>query len=230
MAVRKARGYNQWIYRQIKPYLGRRILEAGCGIGSLTEQLLHSESLVAADTEPLYVELTRRRFGHLENFRALQVDWTSESDCARIPDESLDSVFCINVLEHVDNDVAVLRRFHRMLIPGGRIITIVPQHRWLFTSVDSALGHKRRYSASDIRRKLTDAGFAAVQTFGFNKLGSLAWWMSGKVFRTKRFTPQQFNLYNLMLPVAKLVERVPFLPANSAVAVAEKVTRKSGTA
>jgi glycosyltransferase involved in cell wall biosynthesis len=220
-AVRKARGYNQWVYRQIRPYLGRRVLEAGCGIGNLTEQLLDCEQLTAADTDPLFVEMTRRRFGHLDNFRALQVDWTSDADCTQVAAETLDTVFCINVLEHVDHDDAVLRRFVRMVTPGGYVVALVPLHPRLYSAVDEALGHKRRYTAGDLRNKFAAAGLEEVEVKGFNRFGSVAWWLNGKVLRRKRFTPGLFNAYSFLLPLLKGADYLP-LPANSALAVGRK--------
>ncbi len=225
MAVRKARRYNQWIYGKIKPFLGKRVLEAGCGIGSLTEQFLDSEHLIAADNEPLYVELTQRRFGHLENFRALQIDWTSESECNQIPSASLDSIFCMNVLEHIDGDDATIGRFFRMLAPNGYLVALVPQHRWLYTAMDLSLGHKRRYAVTELEKKFAQAGFTDVQSSGFNRLGGLAWWLSGNVFRRKRFTPGQFNAFNWLLPIVKVTDRLPVLPANSAIIIGRKSGR-----
>ncbi len=76
VAVRNAGAFNRWMYRQIAPYVGRRVLEAGCGIGNLTELLLDSDRLVASDFDPFYVEMIARRFGHLENFRTVRMDLT----------------------------------------------------------------------------------------------------------------------------------------------------------
>jgi glycosyltransferase involved in cell wall biosynthesis len=224
MAVRKARRYNQWIHRQCKPYLGKRVLEAGCGIGNLTEQLLNAEQLVSADTDGLFVEMIQRRFGHLENFRAIQVDWTSANDLAAIPDLSFDTVLCMNVLEHIDDDRKLLHELHRKLAPGGWFVGLVPLHPRLFNNVDKSLGHRRRYVPDQLKDALARAGFVQANVSGFNRLGSIAWWINGVVLGRRTLTPLQIKVYNWILPVVKLFDFFP-LPANSAIAVGRKSER-----
>src|SRR4051794_14068192 len=96
VAVRNARAFNRWMYDQIAPYAGRRVLEAGCGIGNLTELLLDCDRLVASDFDPFYVEMIGRRFGHLENFRAVPMDLTRAEDYAQLDGEQLDTIICMN--------------------------------------------------------------------------------------------------------------------------------------
>jgi glycosyltransferase involved in cell wall biosynthesis len=222
VAHHNARGLNRWIYRMIHPFVGQQVLEAGCGIGNLTEQLLNRQELVAADSDPLYVEMIQRRFGHLENFRTLQIDWRSESNYERLADGSLDTVLCLNVLEHLEMEAGVLKQCFRILRPGGHFIALAPQHPWLFNAMDEWLGHNRRYSIADLRGKLTDAGFEVVKAEGFNKLGGLGWLIIGNFLRAKRVTPRQIKIFNRLLPIAKVLEYVPGLPGLSVIAVGRK--------
>src|SRR5262249_42423936 len=158
-------------YRQIEPYVGTRVLEAGCGIGNLTELLLDSDRLVASDFDPFYVEMIGRRFGHLENFRALAMDLTQASDYAQLAEDGVDTIICLNVLEHIAADEEVLGHFLRALQPGGHAIILVPQHPWLYSPTDRTLGHERRYTAGELREKLERAGFDVVHQRDFNRLG-----------------------------------------------------------
>ena len=103
VAVRNAQAFNRWMYRQIAPFVGKNVLEAGCGIGNLTELLLDSDRLVATDYDPFYVEMISRRFGHLENFSTLGMNLTRAEDWARLADESFDTIICLNVLEHINS-------------------------------------------------------------------------------------------------------------------------------
>jgi glycosyltransferase involved in cell wall biosynthesis len=222
VAVRNARSFNRWMYRQIAPYVGQHVLEAGCGIGNLTELLLDSERLVASDFDPFYVEMIDRRFGHLENFRAVQMDLTKAEDYRRLADESLDTIICLNVLEHIAPDEDVLGHFHRALAPGGHAIILVPQHPWLYSPTDKTLGHERRYTAPELRDKLAQAGFEVVHQQGFNRLGTLGWYVSGKLLGKEHLSPGQMRTFNRILPLAKLVEQVPGWPALSTIAVGRK--------
>jgi glycosyltransferase involved in cell wall biosynthesis len=222
VAVRNARAFNRWMYRQIAPFVGRHVLEAGCGIGNLTELLLDSERLIATDFDPFYLEMIERRYGHLENFRSLPMDLTRGEDYLRLSDERLDTIICLNVLEHIEADRDVLRHFHRALAPGGHAIILVPQHPWLYSPTDKSLGHVRRYTAQELHDKLAEAGFEVVHQQGFNRLGTVGWYVSGQLLGKEHLSPGQMKMYNRVLPVAKLLERVPALPALSAIAVGRK--------
>jgi glycosyltransferase involved in cell wall biosynthesis len=222
VAVRNAAAFNRWMYRQIAPYVGSHVLEAGCGIGNLTELLLDCERLVASDFDPFYVEMIDRRFGHLENFRAVRMDLTRAGDYEELAGAGLDTIICLNVLEHIAPDEEVLGHFHRALRPGGHAIILVPQHPWLYTPTDRALGHERRYTEGELCGKLQAAGFEVVHRQGFNRLGTLGWYVSGKVLGKEHLSPGQMKMFNRVLPVAKLIERVPGWPALSIIAVGRK--------
>jgi glycosyltransferase involved in cell wall biosynthesis len=222
VAVRNARAFNHWMYRQIAPYVGQHVLEAGCGIGNLTELLLNSERLIVTDFDPFYLEMINRRYGHLENFRSVPMDLTRAEDYARLGDERLDTIICLNVLEHIDTDCEVLAHFHRLLAPGGHAIILVPQHPWLYTPTDKSLGHVRRYTAQELDEKLKNAGFEVVHQQGFNRLGTLGWYASGKILGKEHLSPSQMKMYNRLLPVARLVEHIDAWPALSVIAVGRK--------
>jgi hypothetical protein len=116
----------------------------------------------------------------------------------------------------------VLGHFHRALAPGGHAIILVPQHPWLYSPTDKTLGHERRYTAPELRDKLAQAGFEVVHQQGFNRLGTLGWYVSGKLLGKEHLSPGQMRTFNRILPLAKLVEQVPGWPALSTIAVGRK--------
>jgi glycosyltransferase involved in cell wall biosynthesis len=222
VAVRNARAFNRWMFRHIAPYVGRRVLEAGCGIGNLTELLLDRDRLVASDFDPFYVEMIDRRFGHLENFWTVPMDLTRAGDYEQLADEQLDTIICLNVLEHIADDELVLGHFYQTLAPGGHAIILVPQNPKLYAPIDRVLGHVRRYTALELRDKLTRAGFEVVHQQDFNRLGALGWYVSGKLMGKEHLSPRQMRTFNQLLPLAKLFERMPLWPALSTIAVGRK--------
>jgi glycosyltransferase involved in cell wall biosynthesis len=221
-SVAKAQKYNRWILKQVEPFLGQRVLEAGSGIGNLSGQLLNREHVVLVDNEEMYVSALRRRFAVRDNVHVDQADLTAPADYDRWQDEELDTILCSNVLEHLEPDAEVLRSFYRTLVPGGHCIIIVPACRWLYTPLDRELGHFRRYSREELASKMTAAGFEIVQTKKHSRLGALGWATCGHLLRRRHLSPRQMIIYDRLLPVAKLLDHVLPLPAMSLIMVGRK--------
>src|SRR5689334_21095230 len=99
----RARRYFEWQYRLACKQLGSRVLEVGCGVGNFTEHLLGHEHVTAIDVEPDCIALHRARFGGRRNLTSHCMDVLSP-DFARLRDDRPDSVACLNMLEHVEDD------------------------------------------------------------------------------------------------------------------------------
>ena len=94
-----------------------------------------------------------------------------QADARRLPfAEELDVVGCFDTLEHVDDDVEVLRQMRQALRPGGGVVVTVPQHRWLWRSADEFARHKRRYERAELTAKLEQAGLRLLRTTSFFSL------------------------------------------------------------
>ena len=72
-------------------------------------------------------------------------------------------MLCVNVLEHIADDVGALKAFKRILVPGGRVIVFVPAAAGCVRSADAELGHHRRYSKRTLRAAFTDAGLELIR-------------------------------------------------------------------
>ncbi len=91
-----------------------------------------------------------------------------QMDARRIPFlEEFDCIGAFDVLEHIDEDVEVLHQIHRALKPQGIIILTVPQHEWLWSSVDDYACHVRRYSDKELHAKLNEAKFKVLRSTSF---------------------------------------------------------------
>lgn len=223
-SVRRARGFNRWMLSQFRPFIGDRVLEAGCGIGNFTEQLLDRERLICADLDPYYTEVIGRRYAHLENVRTTRMDLSDAEDFEPIVGEKPDTVISLNVVEHIEDDLATLKNYYQALEPGGHAVILVPGHQWLFNECDRTLGHFRRYTRAELADRMKQAGFEVVQTSEFNRLGVLGWYVSGKLGR-KDLSPGQMKLFNRLLPIAKLIEKIDTLPGLSVIAIGRKPAR-----
>jgi glycosyltransferase involved in cell wall biosynthesis len=220
-SMRRAKGLNRWILRQFHAFLGDRVLEAGCGIGNFTELLLDRRRLICVDNDPLYVEMLNWRLGHLENVRTLKFDLADAAAYAQVKGERVDTIVCLNVLEHIKADEDVLRAYYDLLEPGGHAIILVPAHMWLYGPCDAAIGHERRYTQVELHAKMQKAGFEIVQMGEFNRLGVPGWWLNKQLGR-RDINPRQMRLFEWLLPVAKGAEALKLGPGLSLIGVGQK--------
>lgn len=221
---KQARRYNNWVRSRFERYIGDCVLEAGAGIGTLADHLTSHPHLICIDYDPFYVRMLRLRFGLLENFQAEHFDLTDLNGYDWLLDEQLDTVLCVNVLEHLRNDVGVLHKFHEVLTPGGVVILLVPHSNFLMSPMDAAVGHFRRYERDQLAKMMDQAGFDVVTLFGFNRLGGLGWFLVNRVLRRKRHTRGQLRWFNRLMPVVRLCEWVLPFPHVSLVCVGRKDT------
>ena len=133
-----------------------------------------------------------------------------------------DTVICLNVIEHVPDDRAALSNIREALAPGGRAIVLVPQGQWNFGTLDEVLGHRQRYSKEGLRRLAADAGLEVERILDFNRTGTAAWFLNGKLLRRRSFGLLQIKLLNLLTPLFRLVDSLVPLPALSLIAVMKR--------
>ena len=101
-SMSRSNKYNRWIVDLVRPFLGRRVLEAGSGIGNISSMLVQRERLVLTDNDPVYMPVLEQRFGRRSNVRVDCGDLQRPDDYDRWEQEELDTVFCSNVLEHLE--------------------------------------------------------------------------------------------------------------------------------
>jgi SAM-dependent methyltransferase len=219
-SLRKAMGLNRWMMSQFHHYLGDCVLEAGCGIGNFTQLMLDRKRLICVDNDPFYVEMIRHRFGHLDNFKIKQMDLTDAQQFDSL-DETPDTIISLNVVEHLENDGEVLQNMFQILQPGGHCIILVPAHMWLYSKCDEVLGHYRRYEREELANLMLQAGFELRETISFNQLGVIGWFIN-KLLKRAHLSPFQMKVFEMLLPVAKLWQRIGIGPGLSWIAVGRK--------
>jgi len=129
---------------------GKHVFDVGCGSGRLSKILLERGfTVVAIDTDPKAVEIAKKK--GISAFVSDLNDWSGE--------DKFDCIILGDVLEHIQDDRAALRKIRGMLMPNGCVVVNVPAYQALFSKHDFALGHKRRYSNKELKSKLRDSGF-----------------------------------------------------------------------
>lgn len=91
-----------------------------------------------------------------------------------LEDDSVDYLYSLNVLEHIEDDSAAAKLWFRKLRPGGRLLVYVPAFQALYTSMDRKVGHFRRYTKQMLNVKLVQAGFKINEIRYADSLGYLA--------------------------------------------------------
>ena len=138
------------------------------------------------------------------------------------PRERLDTVVCLNVLEHIEDDRVTLRRLHDALVPGGRLVLLVPAHQWLYGAIDRAIDHYRRYERAGLVSRIEEAGFRVEHTAFFNRLGVLGWYVNSVLLRRTRVPGFQLRLQNLLVPLLRAESALPLPFGMSLIAVARR--------
>lgn len=91
-------------------------------------------------------------------------------------DKRFDLIYSSNVLEHIEDDVAMLRKIHARLKPGGAFAIFVPAFMRIYSDLDAAVGHYRRYEKNELLDKLRQAGFDIQDAHYVDSIGFFAWW------------------------------------------------------
>src|SRR5256714_9547274 len=139
-----------------------RILDAGCGSGRNMVELGRHGDVTGVELSPTSVGLARERNAG-EVIAGSVLDMPLESD-------SFDLAVCLDVIEHLADDVGALRELRRVVVPGGSLLVTVPAYQWLWSGHDEVNHHHRRYSRRSLERAAAEAGWEKVRTTHFNSL------------------------------------------------------------
>jgi SAM-dependent methyltransferase len=191
--------FNRWMADTIRPFVGKKVLEIGAGMGNLTRQLAkRRERYVASDIDVEHLGRLRNRLQHRTRLEVATCDLSNTADFQRFA-ESMDTVICLNVLEHMEHDVHCMRNIHGALAPGGRAIILVPHGQEIYGQLDIVLGHYRRYSHEQLRQVMTDAGFVVEEILNFNRISRPGWYVKGRLLKQSRIARGQIKIFDRLV-------------------------------
>lgn len=200
--------YNAWLHARFDGYLGQRILEVGSGVGNQTRFFDDRERVVASDIEPHYVRELRTKYEGRSNIRIGSFQFPlSEVDAADLAAERVDTVVCLNVLEHIEDDRGALAGFARVLGTGGHLVLLVPAMASLYGTLDVHLRHFRRYERDSLKAMVEEAGFAVEGIRYLNRPGVLGWWLNSKLLKRRVLPKGQLAAFRGILPFLRLEEK-----------------------
>lgn len=204
----QAKNYRDWMYRRIAPFVGRRVLEVGAGIGNFTQLLLDRELVVPTDISRICLARLEERLGPRLSAapKLLDLGHPSDEDWAAY---RFDTIICMNVLEHVEDDGRALGFMHSVLAPGGRAVILVPAFMFLHGTIDRAIGHYRRYTRKTLLPPMRAAGFEIESAFYMNVIGMAGWFWNNRIRKIEEEDSSQIGLFdNYIAPWAERVERL----------------------
>jgi SAM-dependent methyltransferase len=201
--------YQHWILSHFRPHLHGRVLEIGAGVGTLSARYRDAvDTATLLEPAPNLTGMLRAKFAGDPGVSVVAKHLDEACADATLEERSFDAVVLINVLEHVDDDAAMLAQIHRLLVPGGMLLLFVPALAWLYGTLDSLVGHRRRYVKPQLRGRIEDAGFALRDLRYFDALGVLPWYVTGRVVKAKLFNERAAKLYDTIgVPLGEFVER-----------------------
>jgi hypothetical protein len=207
-ALEAAPQFNQWMYESVKPWLGKRVAELGVGRGNLSNHIREHEHVLLTDYRLDYLTELQGRWSRQKNLQIGKLDMTDRADYEQLRVFAPDSFVFLNVLEHLEDDNAVLRNLFATVPVGCRIVVLVPYNMKLYSELDKALGHFRRYGKSELEHKMRAAGLKVEKQFFFNKVGVFAWYVANTLGGQKALKPWQLRLYGLLTPIFRLLDGV----------------------
>ncbi len=215
--------YNRWLVSRFERAVGRRVLEIGAGFGNITRHLKGRELLVASDLDPVAIEYLRGVFRDEPSVRVASYHFPLDSPARdEIRALGVDTVICLNVLEHIEDDRATLADMHDALRPAGRLILLVPAFARLFGTLDEHLHHFRRYEKAELDGKIREAGFAIEELRFVNRPGIFGWWLNGRVLKRRVLPRGQLFAFKLLMPMLRREEKNPPSSGLSLLAIARK--------
>jgi SAM-dependent methyltransferase len=221
--LQKVNNYNRWIYDNIKPYIGRNVLEIGCGIGNITDYFITpGRKITGIDIEEKFVNVAREKYKNTPGVTIAMGDALNPG--CTLPGRSFDTVVLLNVLEHIDEDLHAVKCIFDLLEPKGRAVILVPAMKFAYGDLDIQLGHHRRYEKPDMIKLYKENGFEIEKLFYMNWIGSFGWAFNSRVLKRKLIPGNQAGIMDkILVPIMKPLESVmkPFF-GQSLIAIGRK--------
>ncbi|MFB3896707.1 MAG: glycosyltransferase [bacterium] len=205
------KNYTRWIYTKISKYLGQRVFETGAGIGNFTRLILGRQLVITSDADAISIDRLKRKINENNRVHVIQYN-LAEPPVMDLKEYRFDTTLCLNVLEHIEDDMQALSNIAAVIEPNGRLIVLAPALTQLYGRLDRAMHHYRRYTKSELENKLNNAGFNIEQSEYFNLLGAIAWWINSVVLRRKNLPRIQLRIMNFIVPVLQWFESKITIP------------------
>jgi SAM-dependent methyltransferase len=196
--------WKDYVRSHLRPYVMGDVLEVGAGIGSNTKLYFDGSQTRWVCLEP-DASLAQRipRSGPLQKCEVLVGTLVDLP-----PDHHFDSIIYVDVLEHIDDHRREIALAADRLNPGGYLSVLSPAHQWLYTPFDEAVGHRRRYSRTELRL-LTPASVTVEKLLFLDAAGLLASLANRVILKSASPTVKQIQVWDrLLVPMSRFVDPI----------------------
>ena len=221
--MRSLRPYYQWTKSLFEGYLGERVMDAGCGIGNFCDLISDNvDFILAVDLSPSNLKILKQRFADNLKVKISQLDL--DNDIEVIKKDKIDTIVCLDVLEHIENDIDMLKNFRKIIEPNGKLLVKVPACPWLYGNIDKASGHFRRYSRKMLLNNLRDAGWNPLFVSYMNIFGVLPYFIKSRITKrnsnfSRTFSPWQLSLLQMIMPILQKIDQLLGPPVGQSIVV-----------
>jgi 2-polyprenyl-3-methyl-5-hydroxy-6-metoxy-1,4-benzoquinol methylase len=197
--IEEAKRYSAHVFDLFRPFIGKRVLEVGCGIGTMSRKLADIvDEIVGIEPNANCIERIQVAMRGEPKF-SLRPCHIEECDPAELASHRFDTVYCVNVLEHIHDDVAALRTFRETILPDGKVLIFVPAVQAAYGPLDAELGHHRRYSKATLTKAFNDAGLDLVMIRYTNPIGLVGWMYNAHISKVRTHKVGQVRLFEQLV-------------------------------
>ncbi len=205
---RLSKPYIRWQFEQFRPFIGRRVADVGCGLGNYTELLADRDFYMGIDLDEELLAELRNVHGKRPNVQTARLDITKPELKEKLTANKVDTVLCVNVVEHIEQDAFAVRNMVDAMPGGGHVCLLMPALPFLFGTLDELDGHYRRYTRRTMGALFDGLPGRVVKLYYFNLIGVPGWFVKGRVLKQRRHTNDNYAIMNALLPVVRPLENL----------------------
>ena len=211
-AISGANKFNQWMYQRISQDCSGKILEIGSGIGNISEYFIkNGAEIYLSDLRDNYLEFLENNYkGKAAGILKMDIVAPDFDQKYAKHIGTFDTVFALNVVEHIKDDTLAMANIKKLLKNDGKAVILVPAYNTLYNSFDEALEHYRRYTKKTLNKVFDSNQFKIEKSSYFNAAGIAGWILSGAILKKSTIPAGQMKLYNKLVPIFKVVDKVIF--------------------
>lgn len=212
--IAKANKFNKWMYNTIKPFCKGKIVEVGSGIGNISNYFMQDKfQLMLTDIRHGYCCKLEAKYSLNPCFLgAMVMDLSDKNFDEKFADHlgKYDTVFALNVVEHIYDDTLALKNCYKLLRDEGQLVILVPSYQKLYNNFDKELGHYRRYTKASLSKIFLKNEFEIVHKQYFNFIGIFGWFITGYILKKETIPADQMKFYNTLVPIFKIFDKLIF--------------------